>query len=199
MTVQRVETLVYGVEKEYMADGIRFYEDFGLGVVEKGKNGAVFKTRENQHIVVKPADDPSLPATFETGSTVRETVFGVDSQDALDAIGAEISKDREVTQGSEGVLQYQDPGHLNVGFRVSAIEPVAVEAPLLNFQDAVPRVNKRIVNDADSAILDQGQQIHPLRIGHVVVGPARRHPRRGRDILYRAAQLQAHRHRQRHG
>ena len=170
MTVQRVETLVYGVEKEYMADGIRFYEDFGLGVVEKGKNGAVFKTRENQHIVVKPADDPSLPATFETGSTVRKTVFGVDSQDALDAIGAEISKDREVTQDSEGVLHYQDPGHLNVGFRVSAIEPVAVEAPLLNFQDAVPRVNKRIVNDADSAILDQGQQIHPLRIGHVVWG-----------------------------
>ncbi|MDA0241669.1 MAG: hypothetical protein O3A84_16815, partial [Proteobacteria bacterium] len=170
MTILRIESLVYGVDREALADGIRFYDDFGLGVVEKSDDGAIFKTRENQTIVIRPSDDPALPPTFEEGSTVRETIFGVDTQEALDAIEAELARDRDVKKDDDGTLHVIDPAQLAVGFRLAKIEEVGIDAPLLNFQDAVPRMNRRIVDDAADGALDKGEQINPLRIGHVVWG-----------------------------
>lgn len=172
MTIQRVETLVYGVERDKLADGIRFYEDFGLGVVEKGDDGSIFRTRENQRIVVYANNDRRLPAPpdFLPSSSVRETVWGVDTQAALDAIEAELAKDTELTKDEGGTLHCVDPCGYAIGFTLANIEEVGVDAPIANFQDTYPRLNKRFVDNADDATLDQGAQIRPLRIGHVVFG-----------------------------
>ena len=172
MTILRVEVLSYGVEKDKLAEGVRFYEDFGLGVVERGDNGAVFRTRENQRVVVRASDDPRLPAAAEfiPDSSVRETVWGVDTQAALDEIEAELAKDTELTKDNDGTIHCFDPCGYAIGFTVAAVEEIGVDAPATNFQDAYPRLNRRVVDNADDAALDQGVQIHPLRIGHVVFG-----------------------------
>ena len=59
MTITRVEKLVYGVED--METGANYYRDWGVEEVESGPECTIFRTRTNQTIELRPADDPSLP------------------------------------------------------------------------------------------------------------------------------------------
>jgi hypothetical protein len=86
MAILRIESLVYGVED--MESGIRYFEDWGLPVVERGSRGADFRLPSGQSILIRQAADESLPATAQAGSTLREIVWGVDSARSLKAIGA---------------------------------------------------------------------------------------------------------------
>ena len=96
MTILRIEELTYGVDK--LDECIEFLERWGLEKESADASGAIFKTLENQVIQLRLIDDPSLPPTYEEGPTLREVMWGVDNQAALDEIEAELNKDREVTK-----------------------------------------------------------------------------------------------------
>ena len=59
MTITRVEKLLYGVEN--MESGANYYRDWGVEEVESGPERTIFRTRTNQTIELRLADDPSLP------------------------------------------------------------------------------------------------------------------------------------------
>jgi len=95
MTIQRVERIVYGVED--MDAGARYYRDWGLKEVESGSQRALFRTRSNQTIELRPADDPSLPPSPDpAGSTVRAVVWGVADEAGLKQLGEAVGTDRDV-------------------------------------------------------------------------------------------------------
>ena len=157
MTIQRIESLIYGAED--VEAGTRYYEDWGLETVEKGQTGAVLRTPENQIIHVRAADDPGLPPSPQGGATMYETTWGVDSGESLDAIGAELEKDRPVTADPDGAIRAADETGFAIAFRVAERTPATPDAPKVNLHDDVRRLNLPV---------DPDQRARPIRIGHVV-------------------------------
>ena len=92
MAIFRIESLVYGVED--LGAGIRYFEDWGLPLAERGAGGADFRLPSGQSIRLLQASDKSLPESAQPGSTLREITWGVDSARSLKAIAAELSRDR---------------------------------------------------------------------------------------------------------
>ncbi len=157
MTIQRIEAVTYGVTD--LETCVAFMENWGLEKVQVNGAGADFRTLENQLISLRNADDPSLPATGEDGSTVREIVWGVDEKAGLTAIGDELSSDREVREDRDGCLHTYDDKGFAIGFKAADITPADAPDQTLNFHEKVERINKRSWPE---------DRITPLRIGHVV-------------------------------
>ena len=150
MAIFRIESLTYGVED--LEAGIRYFEDWGLSLVVRGTRGADFRLPSGQIIQIRQAADKTLPATAEAGSTLREIVWGVDSARSLEAIGAELARDREVTAGADGTLHARDESGFAIAFRRSA-----VKAP--RKKPGSPRMNHPF---------DPERRARPRRMGHVV-------------------------------
>jgi catechol-2,3-dioxygenase len=157
MPIQRVETLTYGVDD--METCVRYWEDIGLEKLEAGAAGALFRTPTNQLIFLRRRDDPALPRVPESGPTMREVAWGVDSKAGLDALGAELSKDRDVKQASDGVLHAHDETGFAIAFRLTDPAIAAPERPRYNNYDATQRLNQRVAHRG---------RAKPTRIGHVV-------------------------------
>ena len=149
MAIFRIESLVYGVED--LGAGIRYFEDWGLPLAERGAGGADFRLPSGQSIRLLQASDKSLPESAQPGSTLREITWGVDSARSLKAIAAELSRDREVTE-SGGSLHARDEAGFAIAFRRAAPATPARKK-------ASPRMNRPF---------DPERRARPRRMGHVV-------------------------------
>jgi catechol 2,3-dioxygenase-like lactoylglutathione lyase family enzyme len=138
-----------------MEAGIRYFEDWGAPLVERGAHGAEFRLPSGQTIRVRPASDPSLPATAAAGSTLREIVWGVDSARTIKAIGAELGRDREVTTGADGTLRARDESGFAIAFRRSA----GAGHKAAKKKPAPSRMNRPF---------DPERRARPRKIGHIV-------------------------------
>lgn len=150
MPVMRVESIVYGVDD--VAAATTYFEEWGLTLREKNASGAEFALPTGQSVQIRGTGDSALPKAVEGGPTVRETIWGVDSKAELDKIGAELSKDREVTRDAQGGLHTHDDIGLQIGFRVVApgVDP------------GLPK--RRAVNEP----VDPKKPPELIRMGHVV-------------------------------
>ena len=106
MNIRGVDQVVLGVDEMDAAQ--RFLRDFGLTEIEKGANGATFEALDGTNLVLRDAADRALPMAVGAATNAREIVWGVDSAEELQKIGAELSKDRQVSMGSDGVLRTND-------------------------------------------------------------------------------------------
>jgi catechol-2,3-dioxygenase len=153
-----LETVVYGVED--LALSARFFEDFGLETVERGDHGRTFEMPEKTSLQLRLHDDASLPAAPEAGSTIREIVWGVDTAEHVNALGAELATDRAVTTDSEGTIHTVDDAGYGIAFTVTKREAVILEPQTLNTIGEVVRHNER------AAFYDQAK---PQHLGHIVL------------------------------
>ena len=131
MSIQRVETISYGVDDIGLCT--RFLENWGLEKVEISRAGATFRTPENQIIILRLIDDEVLPPTSDRNSTAREVIWGVEKSADIDKIGAELTKDRSVTLDTANVLRSRDDSGNHIGFMVSQASVSSVRAKGLNF------------------------------------------------------------------
>ena len=157
MAILRIESLIFGVENLTMC--IKFLNDWGLNKIDSNDEGAEFKTPDNQSIILRQASDPSLPLTEERNSTLREILWGVDSQISLDSIATELCKDREVHSDGNGTLHTMDDSQNCLGFKISDPKITDVSVSEVNLYEDINRVNKR------GWPVDKAR---PLRIGHIV-------------------------------
>ena len=158
MEIIGLDSIVYGVEN--MADCVRFNEDFGLEKVDSSAKGATFKTVDNATVVLRPINDPTLPPAVTPGSQLRQMIWGVSSARALDAIGAELSKDRPVKRDAEGTLWSTDPIGFGIGFRIAQHQLIVAESVPVNVPGRPARINTRFKFTERPAV---------LHLGHVVV------------------------------
>jgi len=156
MTILRVESLVYGVED--LDAGIRYFDDWGLPCAARGAHGADFALPSGQTILVRPAQDAALPAAPDGGPTLREAIWGVSDAAALDRIGAELARDRDVKADAAGGLHARDEAGFAIGFRRAA--PAAKSSAA-----AAPRMNRPF---------DPERRARPSRLGHVVYNCAKK-------------------------
>jgi catechol 2,3-dioxygenase-like lactoylglutathione lyase family enzyme len=154
MTVMRVERVSFGVEN--LQECLRFFTDFGLEPLGEGR----FATQAGQVVELRAAGDPRLPPPVQDGPSLREIVWGVDTRDALDALVADLSCDREVTVDGDGVAHTVDETGFGVGLAVSSPAPVEADYPATNRTGAIGRWNQP---------LEHPGRVRPIRLCHVAL------------------------------
>jgi len=157
MNIVGLNGILYGVED--MERCIAFWQDFGLQQHPTDGAGAKFTTADGGSIILRPIDDADLPSTSESGSTVREVVWGVDTPQTLDAIVRELGKDQSVTRYDDGTIHAIDPSGFALAFRVSSLKPLASGSTSYNAPGAAARV------DRPGKVYDKAQ---PAHLAHVV-------------------------------
>jgi catechol-2,3-dioxygenase len=157
MGIQRIESLVFGAAD--MEEGVRYFDDWGLEAVERGGRGVTYRLPENQTVIVRAADDPGLPSAPDGTATLRETIWGVDTKEELAALGAELARDRDVTEDADGTLHARDESGFAFALRVWDRTPADVDAPRFNMNAFNPRLDEPV---------DRTRRVRPIRLGHVV-------------------------------
>ena len=117
MNIVGIDQAILGIEET--AEARRFLRDFGLAETETGRTGATFEALDGSQVVLRPASDTALPMPAGAAVGARETIWGVSSRDDLERIGAELSKDRQVALGLDGVLRAVDDAGFALGFQLT--------------------------------------------------------------------------------
>lgn len=126
MSITNLDSVTFGVQD--LERSQRFWRDFGLS---EDETGTCFSAQDGSTVVLREIDDARLPAPIEDGSTLREATFGVGARADLDAIAAELSRDRKVFEDEDGAVHTRDPLGFAIAFRVAQRRPV--KAPPLRF------------------------------------------------------------------
>lgn len=141
MSITGAEHLLFGVED--MEASRKFLTVYGLIETDSKGKGASFRALDGSGVDLLPIDDPDLPPTKLSGSTLRATTWGVKELDDLDTIAAELGKDREVIR-TDGVVQSIDDEGNVLRFRISQRTPYDAPLPPTNVAGHEPvRVNTR--------------------------------------------------------
>ena len=141
MNIIGVEAVIYGVEDIDAAT--RFHVDWGLELTDKSATGSDFKLPDDTTVHVRGIDDASLPPASVPGSTAREVIWGVEDKATLEAIGAELSSDREVTADADRGLHSYDKIGYRLGFKLSARKPKPAALSETNTVWNAPRIDTR--------------------------------------------------------
>ena len=98
----RVERVVYGVPN--LEECVRFFTDFGLDPLDGDGAGARFATQTGQVVELRNAGDPTLPPAVQDGPTLREIVWGVDTQESLDKLAHLVDNLLDMSRLQAGAL-----------------------------------------------------------------------------------------------
>ncbi|CAN5301105.1 VOC family protein [soil metagenome] len=138
----------------------RFIADFGLPLKVSSEDGAIFELDEGSCAVVRKATDPSLPASLGSSlEGVREITWGVDTQEALGALEADLSRDLDVRKAADGSLSFMDPSGVATRLQVFQRKPVLNAPDRSNAPDAVARLGRH---------RRWRKRAHPKVIQHIV-------------------------------
>lgn len=160
MDIVGLNAAVIGVED---VDASRRYcADFGLSASESGSTGVTAEALDGTCLVVRDASDASLPAPFAPSPNLRETIWGVRTKGVLDHIGAELSKDRQVTLRSDGVLRSYDDSGYPLAFQLTCRRAYEAEPVLINVAGRPPQ---RAVNQVACNPL---ALVKPRTFSHIV-------------------------------
>jgi len=159
MALLGVQTLIYGVDN--LDEAARFYDDFGLLAERRSDDGVDYALEDGSTLLLRRIDDPALPPALSEAPGVREVIWGVDSQAALDELDASLSTDRKVLRDLDGTLHTHDDCGLAIGFRRFIRKPLEAVASTENAPGDIRRWNthRRWVKRAQ-----------PRCINHVVFG-----------------------------
>jgi catechol 2,3-dioxygenase-like lactoylglutathione lyase family enzyme len=146
-----LEELVFGVDD---VDACRQYlVDYGLVSVGNDGAGERFEAEDGTAVIVCRNDQAGLPAQMTGAPSIRETVYGVDTAATLEAIAAEIGKDREVSRGIGGSVHFRDEEGFALAFKITGRRPVAASTP---------------AKPLDQAGVLPGMTVVPQTLSHVV-------------------------------
>lgn len=155
MNIIGLDALVFGVDD--LPACRQYLVDYGL----KDAGGGRFEALDGTAIVLRAQDDASLPPGLGTASMLRETVYGVADAATLDAIEAELRRDREATRRG-GVVRCVDDAGFALAFQVTVRKPLALAAEAVNAPGAAPQRGPNLLGVAPDA------PALPRSLSHVV-------------------------------
>ncbi|MNO55191.1 Glyoxalase/Bleomycin resistance protein/Dioxygenase superfamily protein [compost metagenome] len=156
MSVLGIDEITYGVED--LATSARFFADWGLQQVEASDDQVVFESLNGCRVIVAALDKPGLPPAIEAGSTLREVVWGVESEADLKLYAERIAGDPGFIEG-EGRIGCTDPNGMAVRLQVTRKRDIQVQCGQSNTWQFKGRINQA------SPIYERAQ---PIEVGHVV-------------------------------
>ncbi|MFE0519027.1 VOC family protein [Streptomyces sp. NPDC058954] len=169
MGIQRIESVTYGVDD--LGTCVRFFDDFGLFLVEKTGEHAVFETLTGQTLHLDALPGSLLPPPVEDGPTLREVVWGVDTNTELERLVTAAGRDREIRESADGVHHTVDETGFGVGLSLARPKPAPLTPRPANALGSVDRWN---------APLEAITRVHPLRMCHVALNI----PKEGREEAF---------------
>jgi catechol 2,3-dioxygenase-like lactoylglutathione lyase family enzyme len=141
MNVTNLDSVTFGITD--FAACRRFWTDFGLTESTAPDGAIVFSCKNGSSVVLRDANDATLPQPIEPGATQREAVFGVQSAADLSAIAAELERDRPVRIDADGTVHATDPLGFGIAFRVAQRKPVTAPELKFNTPGRPDRINTR--------------------------------------------------------
>ncbi len=146
----------------------KFFNDWGLKELAVSSEEQSYETLSGAQVIVRQPSDARLSPAMEAGATLREVVWAVQSQAALDSLHNSASRPYKISE-----VRYQkdsistlhsfslaDPHGLKQTFRLSQQRTVQVQGSPANPYGAVQRIN------APSPVYERAT---PVEIGHVVL------------------------------
>ncbi|WP_406005614.1 VOC family protein [Streptomyces sp. NBC_00637] len=162
MGIQRIESVTYGIDD--LDECVRFFEDFGLFLVERTGEHAVFETLTGQTLHLDTDPGALLPPPVEDGPTLREVVWGVDTPQELTRLAEAAGRRRAVRESADGVFHTADLSGFGVGLTLARPKPVVVASRPANATGGVNRWN---------TALEPLTRAYPLRMCHVALNIAK--------------------------
>ena len=159
MGIARIESVTYVVDD--LDECVRFFEDFGLALVERNDERAVLATMVGQALHLETEAPPHCPPAVEDGPGIREVVWGVDTSDELGRLVRQVEKDRPVTMTEDGVHHFADESGWGVGLTLA--RPVAPQP-----HGVAPSNTHGAVGRWNTALSSVGQ-VRPIRMCHVAL------------------------------
>ncbi len=159
MAIPGIESVVYGVDDIELCT--RYFIDFGLSLTETTPDLRVFRLPEGSSVVLRTVNDPKLPGAVISGTGVRETIWGVDSQRSLDTLAEDLSRDRGVYIDEGGTAHFLTDCGLAMGLRVYHRKDVTYAPDPINAPGRVNRVNQT---------RKWHKRAYPKTLNHVVFG-----------------------------
>jgi catechol 2,3-dioxygenase-like lactoylglutathione lyase family enzyme len=150
------DELIFGVDNIEACRA--FLSDYGLS--ESAPD--CFEALDRTAVILRDKNDPALPPPLPTATRLRETIWGVEDQATLDAIAAELSRDREVTLDAAGRLHTVDDGGFRIGFQVTRRITLDLPPERINSPGAAPG---RAPNEIGA---DEDAPARPRTLSHIV-------------------------------
>jgi len=159
MKIIGLDCLVFGVED--VESSSRYFLDYGLRGADSG--GGRFEALDGTGVVIRRADDASLPPPMEgSKSPLRETVYGVADSAALEAIEAELARDRKVERLPDGSIRARDDAGFGLRFQRTVRRPFKAAPELVNSPGAPPQRGVNVVG------VTANPELLPRTLSHVV-------------------------------
>jgi catechol 2,3-dioxygenase-like lactoylglutathione lyase family enzyme len=118
------DSLVFGVED--LDAAIQFVLDFGLLERERSQDGGVYEALDGTSLTIRHAADPALPPPIAASPNIREIVYGCTDQATVDAVAADLAKDRDVRLGNDGVIHSHDDDGYPLAFQVTTRREIPI-------------------------------------------------------------------------
>lgn len=160
MSVLGIDQITYGADDLPLAR--RFFSDWGLTLVADTDDELVFESLNGCRVTVADMNRVRLPPAMEDGPTLREVVWGVESEADLDHVAARIQDEpgfMETRVDGARRIGCTDPNGLAVRLQVSRKRSVQVSSAAMNTWAEQPRVNER------APVYERAT---PIEVGHVV-------------------------------
>ena len=160
MSVQGIDEISYGADD--LAACRQFFLDWGLSLAEEQADRLVFETLNGCRVIVAATNHPDLPPAIEAGPTLREVVWGVESEADLALYEGRIAQlPGFVKQGGPngGRIGCTDPNGLAVRLQLTQKRDVQMQSAEYNTWDRKGRINQA------SPAYERAQ---PIEVGHVV-------------------------------
>jgi catechol 2,3-dioxygenase-like lactoylglutathione lyase family enzyme len=139
MAILGIESVVFGVDD--LSRCTLFWEDFGLFAVSQAEDESVFETQNGSRVIVRRRGDPRLPTAYSHKVGVHETVWGVDTQDAYDALVGSLRQDREVRIDDEGVAHFSADCGMPLALKVWTPRRIVSQPDPVNAPGNIRRLN----------------------------------------------------------
>jgi len=139
MAILGIESAIFGVDD--LERCTRFWDDFGLVTVARTADESVFEVASGSKVVVRRKDDRRLPPAYFEGSGVRETVWGVDTREALEKLVVGLARDREVRRDTDGTAHFEADDGMPLALRIWQKRPVVSVPDRVNSPGRIERLN----------------------------------------------------------
>jgi catechol 2,3-dioxygenase-like lactoylglutathione lyase family enzyme len=156
MSVLGIDEISYGADD--LPACRQFFLDWGLSLVEEQAERLVFETLNGCRVIVAATGHCDLPPAMEAGPTLREVVWGVESEADLVCYAGRIAGLPGFVQTPERI-GCTDPNGLAVRLQVTKKRDISVQSAEYNTWNSKNRINQA------SPAYERAQ---PIEVGHVV-------------------------------
>jgi catechol 2,3-dioxygenase-like lactoylglutathione lyase family enzyme len=141
MSILGVESVVFGVTD--LDEHRRFWIDFGLSVESEDDSEIVYRLPSGSRLILLRHGDARLPSPDPfAGDGLKETVWGVTTQAALDRYAANLATEVAVTRDADGTVRCVCPDGQPIALRLWQKSAFLSEASPVNTPTSYPRFNQ---------------------------------------------------------